>query len=438
MYSQIRHYTIYTGEQRCSPAPVSPPPSPPKIKSYPCNFTEVLKPNAYNPRVYQPSTSNLNYGAYSYRMFANYSVCNYPNSSVQVSANPAQHYLSCNPTYKTNDVEKRIDGSSESSNVAETETKTLSRMSIDFVLDNPRDEKCVDAPSTTTDYEIDFGKEIDRRVYAGRKRRCRKNPYPMRAPSKDAPGINLKVDVYTPVMKDPAAILRSNDTSAASSPTDSVDSHQFFGGSQTSQISSSQSTVDSNDESTTDRKLSANPKTKDKTLSKKQQRPKTKRSGAAKPERKRKGNSLARVMTDRGLLESIFNTDITSTDIKLVRIPPPPPMQHHELMAVIKELNIDHSILDNYTIDIAWKGQPLNIAHLPHYKELHETEAKIVSILRLTPVQYLTGKHTLISAARRYVKRSLPFKKSDAQKLLRIDVNKASKLWEFFRRIQWI
>ncbi|PKC56737.1 hypothetical protein RhiirA1_428941 [Rhizophagus irregularis] len=143
-------------------------------------------------------------------------------------------------------------------------------------------------------------------------------------------------------------------------------------------------------------------------------------------------------MTDRGLLESIFNTDITSTDIKSVRIPPPPPMRHDELLSVIKELNIDHSILDNYTPDITWKGQPLNIAHLPHYNELHEIEAKVVSILRLTPVQYLTGKHTLVSAARRYVQRALPFKKSDAQKLLRIDVNKASKLWEFFRQVKWI
>ncbi|RHZ78687.1 hypothetical protein Glove_158g62 [Diversispora epigaea] len=58
----------------------------------------------------------------------------------------------------------------------------------------------------------------------------------------------------------------------------------------------------------------------------------------------------------------------------------------------------------------------------------------VASTLRLTPVQYLTAKNTLVSAAQRYVQRSLPFRKSDAQKLLRIDVNKASKLWEFFQQ----
>ncbi|GES98451.1 homeodomain-like protein [Rhizophagus clarus] len=326
----------------------------------------------------------------------------------------------------------------------QTNTKKLSRMSIYFMLDNSCDEEYESMSSSSTE----FGKEIDRRVYAGRKRRCRKNPYPMRAPSKDAPGINLKVDVYTPVMKDPAAILRSNDTSPATSPTDSVDSLQYSKNHMSSSSSSSSqfsniSLIESNNEpeSVSDMKPNGNLKIKEKTSARKQRHHKearVKRSGVIKPERKRKGNSLARVMTDRGLLESIFNTDITSTDIKSVRIPPPPPMRHDELIAVIKELNINHSILDNYTPDITWKGQPLNIAHLPHYNELHEIEAKVVSVLRLTPVQYLTGKHTLVSAARRYVQRNLPFKKSDAQKLLRIDVNKASKLWEFFRQVKWI
>ncbi|CAG8747128.1 1304_t:CDS:2, partial [Acaulospora morrowiae] len=99
-------------------------------------------------------------------------------------------------------------------------------------------------------------------------------------------------------------------------------------------------------------------------------------------------------------------------------------------------LNLNTEALDEMAPEITWKGQPLSIAHLPHYDALHPTEAHVVSVLRLTPVQYLTGKYTLVSAAQRYVHRALPFKKSDAQKLLRIDVNKASKLWEFFRQNQ--
>ncbi|CAG8836368.1 23131_t:CDS:1, partial [Racocetra persica] len=147
---------------------------------------------------------------------------------------------------------------------------------------------------------------------------------------------------------------------------------------------------------------------------KRQQRPRsiqTKRSGTSAPQRKRKGNSLARVMADQGLLESVFNTNITSNDIKSVRIPPPLPMQFDELMSNIIALDLDTDALEKISPEISWKGQPLSIAHLPHYNALHPTEARIVSILRLTPIQYLTGKHTLISAAHRYAQKALPFKK---------------------------
>ncbi|CAG8535737.1 3633_t:CDS:2 [Dentiscutata heterogama] len=164
----------------------------------------------------------------------------------------------------------------------------------------------------------------------------------------------------------------------------------------------------------------------------------TKRLDTSVPQRKRKGNSLVRVMADQGLLESVFNTNITSNDTKSVRIPPPLPMQIDELMSNINALNLDNDVLEKIIPEISWKGQPLSITHLPHYNALHPTEAHVVSILRLTPIQYLTGKHTLISAAHRYAQKALPFKKSDAQKLLRIDVNKASKLWEFFHQVQWI
>ncbi|CAG8482205.1 430_t:CDS:1 [Scutellospora calospora] len=168
-----------------------------------------------------------------------------------------------------------------------------------------------------------------------------------------------------------------------------------------------------------------------------QQRPRsgqTKRSGTSAPQRKRKGNSLSRVMADQGLLESVFNINVASNDIKSVRIP----LQFDELMSNINALDLDNDVLEKISPEISWKGQPLSITHLPHNNVLHPTEARIVSILRLTPLQYLTGKYTLVSAAHRYAQRALPFKKSDAQKLLRIDVNKASKLWEFFNQVHWI
>ncbi|CAI2163680.1 2610_t:CDS:1 [Funneliformis geosporum] len=156
-------------------------------------------------------------------------------------------------------------------------------------------------------------------------------------------------------------------------------------------------------------------------------------------ERKRKSNSLARVLQDRGLLESTLNiTSTTFTETKSILFPNSPIMEIGELKKNIEDLNIDMSLLDDTNINIKWKGQPLNIHHLTHYSWLHPKEAHVTSILRLTPIQYLTSKYILVSSARRYIEKNLPFRKSDAQKLLRIDVNKASKLWEFFQQIKWI
>nr|CAG8440868.1 497_t:CDS:2 [Entrophospora candida] len=160
-------------------------------------------------------------------------------------------------------------------------------------------------------------------------------------------------------------------------------------------------------------------------------------------ERKRKSNSLARVMADRGLSEesiipAISSTSTNSGEVKSIRIPPSPPLEYEKLIENLNNMNLENRILNTAEPNIIWKGQPLSITHLPHHDALHPKEAFVASALRLTPVQYLTAKHTLVSAAQRYTQRNFPFKKSDAQKLLRIDVNKASKLWEFFRQVEWI
>ncbi|CAG8658117.1 10425_t:CDS:2, partial [Racocetra fulgida] len=182
-------------------------------------------------------------------------------------------------------------------------------------------------------------------------RKIRKNPYPIKSPTKSSPGITFKLDVFTPFKEDPMALLHINKpyqtlTSECSTP------------SLTSITSSPESTPPSS------------PRPTQQNMDKKQQgkrQTKTKRYNVTSVERKR-------------------------------------------------------------------KRQPLTISHLPHFNTLHNKEVEVASTLRLTPVQYLTAKHTLVSAAQRYFQKSLPFRKSDAQKLLRIDVNKASKLWEFFQQ----
>ncbi|EXX78369.1 Fun19p [Rhizophagus irregularis DAOM 197198w] len=129
---------------------------------------------------------------------------------------------------------------------------------------------------------------------------------------------------------------------------------------------------------------------------------------------------------------------VVAGKIKPTRIPIPPPMKIEDLMKKIAQLNLDQNILKNITPNITWKGNPLFIGNSIHYDLLHPKEALVASTLRLTPLQYLTYKLILISSARGYSQRSFPFRKSDAQKHLPIDVNRSSKLWEWFTQTGWL
>ncbi|KAI1311560.1 hypothetical protein EDD11_003442 [Mortierella claussenii] len=89
---------------------------------------------------------------------------------------------------------------------------------------------------------------------------------------------------------------------------------------------------------------------------------------------------------------------------------------------------------------IHWKGQPLPITDQPGVEYLHPHEIRLASTLRLSPAQYLSCKKTIIMASREFyaVPNGKQFRKSDAQKICRIDVNKTSRLWEFFAKIGWL
>ncbi|KAI8391634.1 uncharacterized protein BYT42DRAFT_557553 [Radiomyces spectabilis] len=88
-------------------------------------------------------------------------------------------------------------------------------------------------------------------------------------------------------------------------------------------------------------------------------------------------------------------------------------------------------------VRVVWKGSPLPINHLPYYERLHPGEVAIASTLRLTPEQYLKCKRTLVLAAQDFARHGMSFRKSDAQKFCRIDVNKTSTLWCAFNRLGW-
>lgn len=89
---------------------------------------------------------------------------------------------------------------------------------------------------------------------------------------------------------------------------------------------------------------------------------------------------------------------------------------------------------------VHWTNQPLSIVDKPGVEHLHPHEVLIASTLRLSPAQYLSCKRTIILASRAYYANpnGKQFRKSDAQKMCHIDVNKTSRLWEVFTRIGWL
>ncbi|KAI9492776.1 hypothetical protein BDB00DRAFT_764882 [Zychaea mexicana] len=95
--------------------------------------------------------------------------------------------------------------------------------------------------------------------------------------------------------------------------------------------------------------------------------------------------------------------------------------------------------LDHVPVDINWKGKPLKLdANDPYYGRLHHTEADVISHMRLSPQLYLRCKRAIIMAAREFSMLGLEFRKSDAQKVCRIDVNKSSRLWAAFNAYGWL
>lgn len=91
-----------------------------------------------------------------------------------------------------------------------------------------------------------------------------------------------------------------------------------------------------------------------------------------------------------------------------------------------------------FLLTCLFTGTPLDIRSCKYYERLHPGEVAIASTLRLFPEQYIRCKRALILAAQDAYKNNTPFRKSEAQKLCRIDVNKISHLWSAFGRLGWL
>lgn len=85
-----------------------------------------------------------------------------------------------------------------------------------------------------------------------------------------------------------------------------------------------------------------------------------------------------------------------------------------------------------------WRWTPIDIQAMPYYDRLHAVEADLASKIRLTPETYLRCKRAMILAAQQVVPQVGRLSKNQAQKLCRINVNKTSILWNFFKLNKWI
>lgn len=92
------------------------------------------------------------------------------------------------------------------------------------------------------------------------------------------------------------------------------------------------------------------------------------------------------------------------------------------------------SILSKKRISPSRAGMPLDITAAPGASLLGALDFDICSTLRLYPLQYFQSRDTLV----RNVRERGFYKKSAAQKMLHIDVNKTGKLYDYFVERGWM
>ncbi|TVY54606.1 SWIRM domain-containing protein [Lachnellula suecica] len=84
-----------------------------------------------------------------------------------------------------------------------------------------------------------------------------------------------------------------------------------------------------------------------------------------------------------------------------------------------------------------WKGSPKDLTDDPDVHLLHPFERELASRLRLTAAQYLASKRRIFIKRIEAYNTPKDFRKTDAQQACKIDVNKASKLWQAFEKAGW-
>lgn len=132
--------------------------------------------------------------------------------------------------------------------------------------------------------------------------------------------------------------------------------------------------------------------------------------------------------------------------------PPREPSTKHKRAPPSKKVDGENTIwteLPDYTppssdldsnpksLKVTWHGHALPLSDDPDQAYLHEQEIQVASNLRLNCAVYLTNKRKIFQARLQALKDGKNFTKTAAQSACKIDVNKASQLWEAFDRVGW-
>ncbi|KAK4238429.1 SWIRM domain-containing protein FUN19 [Achaetomium macrosporum] len=90
------------------------------------------------------------------------------------------------------------------------------------------------------------------------------------------------------------------------------------------------------------------------------------------------------------------------------------------------------------SLKVDWKGNALDLSNDPHRHLLHPDELILASNLRLDCATYLTSKRRIFLRRLECARIGKEFRKTDAQQACKIDVNKASKLWQAYEKVGWL
>ncbi|RLV90426.1 SWIRM domain-containing protein [Spathaspora sp. JA1] len=161
--------------------------------------------------------------------------------------------------------------------------------------------------------------------------------------------------------------------------------------------------------------------------------------------------TTSRMRTRRVGPRTFETDDEISTPTPKKRRKPATPSSQSPSLALQQQSLIDESIPDfspnaNDTLPqnnikclrIEWKGQPMDLSSDPNLSKIHPAEVVLASILRLPVAVYLDSKRRFFFEKVARLKSGKQFRRTDAQKACRIDVNKASRLFAAFEKVGWL